>query len=251
MATPVPQYIEDRIRRPTPGDSHVVTGSTPVVAFGNERVARVATLGLNPSRVEFIDRDGKLLDGARRRLATLASLGVENLSSASHGTVSQVLEDCNGYFHRQPYRQWFDQFIPCLTACGASYYDDSACHLDLVQWATDPTWARLQPAKIRKRLISEDAAFLAAQLQNENIRVLLVNGNAVWTELERSMPLQHTCNDPYTIVGLSRQPVRVMRATLFDRVKVVGWSTNLQSSFGVTKTLREELPRRVATLIAP
>ena len=32
---------------------HVIAGSTPVVAFGDVRRARVATLGLNPSRAEF------------------------------------------------------------------------------------------------------------------------------------------------------------------------------------------------------
>ena len=35
--------------------------STPVVAFGNARVARVATLGLNPSCIEFLNRAGQEL----------------------------------------------------------------------------------------------------------------------------------------------------------------------------------------------
>ena len=48
-----PGYVEDRIRRPAPERCFVVPASTPVVAFGNPGVARVATLGLNPSRIEF------------------------------------------------------------------------------------------------------------------------------------------------------------------------------------------------------
>lgn len=54
----VPDYIEQRIRRPVPADSCVVPGSTPVVAFGDARAATVATLGLNPSRKEFLDEIG-------------------------------------------------------------------------------------------------------------------------------------------------------------------------------------------------
>ena len=48
----IPDYIEQRIRRPIPSDTYVVPGSTPVVAFGNALTATVATLGINPSRAE-------------------------------------------------------------------------------------------------------------------------------------------------------------------------------------------------------
>jgi hypothetical protein len=51
---PIPDYIKKRIDRPTPTDACVVLESTPVVSFGDASKARVATLGLNPSRREFI-----------------------------------------------------------------------------------------------------------------------------------------------------------------------------------------------------
>ena len=88
----VPGYVEARIRRPPPEDCRVVVGSTPVVAFGDPRRSRVATLGLNPSRIEFevkesnsmgpkTVRDGPLAHGRaahrrapRRRRARLAAL---------------------------------------------------------------------------------------------------------------------------------------------------------------------------------
>ena len=176
----IPAYIEARIRRQPPEWAYVVAGSTPVLAFGEARAARVATLGLNPSRLESIDKAGVVLEGEKRRLATHASPGSFDLANASSLAVSNVLEDCNQYFHRQPYRRWFNKLeTPILSACTASYYDGTACHLDLVQWATDPTWAKL-PSSVRKRLITEDAAFLISQLQNESIRLLLVNGASVW-----------------------------------------------------------------------
>ena len=73
-----------------------------------------------------------------------------SLPLPSRSWLTKVLDDCNGYFQRNPYRRWFDQFHPVLTACGASYYDGSACHLDLVQWATDP--ARQAPQRAQARL---------------------------------------------------------------------------------------------------
>ena len=115
----IPRYIDDRIRRPFPPDLCVVRGSTPVVAFGNCQSARAATLGLNPSRIEFVDERGVLLKGQKRRLATHESLGMSDLSRAPHETVLQVLEECNTYFQRQPYRQWFDKLEPLLAAVKA------------------------------------------------------------------------------------------------------------------------------------
>ena len=46
-------YVERRITQTPPGDCCVVPGSTPVISFGDVRTARVATVGINPSFVEF------------------------------------------------------------------------------------------------------------------------------------------------------------------------------------------------------
>jgi hypothetical protein len=82
-----------------------------------------------------------------------------------------VLEECNQYFDNRPY-DWFDDFSPILEAFNTSYYDRTACHLDLVQWATDPVWSKIafrgengtvdrqKSEEIRNKLIKDDAAFL-------------------------------------------------------------------------------------------
>jgi hypothetical protein len=210
------------------------------------RSAHVATLGLNPSRIEFVDNGGYLLMREQRRLATQSSLGISNLCDATAEAVDQVLEDCNQYFQRRPYRRWFDQLLPALKVCRASYYDGTACHLDLVQWATDPTWGKLK-LPIRERLIAEDAAFLESQLQNENIRLLLVNGGGVWTQLKKAMRKDLVVNHQGIIdAGLAFHPTCLYSGRLFGKIDVIAWSTNLQSSPGVTTLLREEeLPRRI------
>jgi hypothetical protein len=72
----------DCIRRSAPEGAYVVPGSTPVLAFGDARTARVATLGLNPSRIEFTDEAGVFLQGNRRRLTTHPSLAFSDLADA-------------------------------------------------------------------------------------------------------------------------------------------------------------------------
>jgi hypothetical protein len=238
----IPAYIEARIRRTPPPGCCIVPGSTPVVSFGNAQTATVATLGLNPSRLEFLDDDGSELTGDVRRLATHSSLGTADLSTAPADAVAQVLADCNSYFQRRPYR-WFNRLRPMLETCGASFDDGTACHLDLVQWATDPTWGKLRPASTRKQLLAEDAAFLAEQLKNERLRLIMVNGMAVIRELRRTLAPDLDELEP--IVGYAHVDTRLFAGSVFGRVRVIGWSTNLQSSFGVTTELREELANRI------
>jgi hypothetical protein len=123
--------------------AEVVCGTTPVLSFGDLRHAEVATLGINPSWREFVE-DGRLLAGPHRRLATLESLGAQSTSLLTQQHVLTVVEACASYFHRNPYRRWFDPLDKILQAAlGVSYYGGRACHLDLVQWATDPVWGEL------------------------------------------------------------------------------------------------------------
>lgn len=247
MHDSLPDYIVCRVRRGAPLNCDVVPGSTPVLSFGNARFASTATLGLNPSRREFLDDNGAELTGSSRRLATLYSLGLEDLSRASEEAIRQVVEDCSAYFQRKPYQPWFDQLESVLRAAGASYYDLSACHLDLVQWATDPTWSRL-PRSVREQLLVADGGFLLQQLRNEHIRLLLVNGMTPVRQLKRLASLTLVEQHPLSVC--SYQPTRLFVGNLFDRILVVGWSTNLQSSFGVTNELRRRLAERVADIVA-
>ncbi len=159
--------------------------------------------------------------------------------------ISQVLRDCDTYFERNPYRRWFDQLEPILSQCGASYYDGTACHLDLVQWATDPTWNRL-PNEIQRGLLASDVRFLVEQLDRENIRLLLLNGRGVIDQLRDNAHAELV--EVSELSGLARISCRLFVGTFFGRIKIVGWSTNIQSSFGVTRELREEIARRVGLL---
>jgi hypothetical protein len=243
----IPPYIEERLRRPPPPGMCIVPGSTPVLSFGSLSSATFATLGLNPSRDEFLDGGGGELRGADRRLATLASLATTDLSAAPPDALLQIVDDCKMYFGRKPYRRWFDQLEYILAGCGASYYKDgSACHLDLIQWATDPTWSGLDPG-VRSILLRADAPFLAKQLSNSQVQVLLINGKAVVEQFQESFNVLLADEPP---IALDRKSAKsdFRSGKLFDRIGVIGWTTNLQSSHGVTSEFRATLRDRVGTL---
>src|SRR5579862_2880502 len=120
----VPDYIAARIKQSPPAGARVVPGSTPVVAFGDVRHARIATLGWNPSKLEFLDATGRLLNGDTRRLETRTSLKDKSLLESAE-VVRQVFDGCNRYFQRRPYRRWFDVLEKVLKQIDASYYNGS------------------------------------------------------------------------------------------------------------------------------
>lgn len=177
--TSLPEYAVQMVRRLPPQQAPVVAGSTPVVAFGDPSGAGVATLGINPSANEFL-KGGRLLADADRRLATLPSLRAERLDELSDAQVAEVVEDCAAYFQRRPYRRWFDPLNDLIRAgTGASYYDGSACHLDVVQWATLPIWGGIPEPSVRSALLEDGVPHLQAQLAGEHVRLVLLNGRQV------------------------------------------------------------------------
>lgn len=233
-------YLIEMARRLRPSDCLIVTGSTPVVSFGDITTSRVATLGINPSDREFVD-NGKLLEGDTRRLETLESLKAKDSEILTAEQAQTLLSGCYGYFKTgNAYGNWFDILDQVINSgLGVSYYDDSACHLDLVQWATSTKWASLSKS-IQIQLLDEGTRHLHDQLNNERITHVIVNGRAVWNELTRSEFLK------FEEVGTIRYGSRRTPSKLFvgfsGETKFLGWTANLQSGFGARDlTFRREL----------
>ena len=180
MVAPVPQVVAERIRRPVPAGLSVLPGSLPVVSFGDPNAATVATLSLNPSWLEFLSASGAWLLGSERRLASLVSLGVDDPRHLDDAQVAQIVAESNAYFRGLNwYRGWFRWLESLLQESQAgSYLDGSACHLDLVQWATKPAQGELS-ASVWERLVEQDREFLHWQLGNSNVAVVLLNGASV------------------------------------------------------------------------
>jgi hypothetical protein len=224
-----PDYLIERARQAPPEHCRVVAGTTPVVSFGDPVRPAVATLGINPSKAEFLDDHGGLLAGPQRRLATLASLGVSGYGDVDAAQGSAIVDECAGYFRKRPYR-WFRPLDQILRdGADVSYFDGTACHLDLVQWATCPLWSELDDS-IRARLLEADKEFLVRQLQQECYRLIVVNGRTVMDWVERAGLAS------WKKVGQLRGPPSVdLCVSAADGPRFVGWSCNLQSQPGAPR----------------
>ncbi len=231
--------------RTTPAVVSIVERSTPVLSFGDALRADVATLGINPSRQEFYSTEGELLIGAQRRLATTDSLGITAGQPLTEDQGRRVVAESNDYFARNPYN-WFNPLEALLnTAASASYYDRSACHLDLVQWATDPVWGKLTDRGAAALLLEEGRLHLETLLARSNVHLVLLNGATVVEQLQN--------------IGLARlrEVKKIAKGNTTCRLLVgeghginyVGWSTNLQTSFGVPNEFKQRLAGEVKELV--
>lgn len=231
--------VAERIRRPIPRDLSVLPESLPVVSFGDPDRAVAATLSLNPSWREFETPDGAWLSGSQRRLASLISLGAVDPRELDDEQVATVVAESDSYFHGPNwYRGWFHWLESMLNASGAgSYFDGTACHLDLVQWATKPAQGDL-PADIWRRLVGEDRDFLRWQLANTNVRVLLLNGASAVQWLEEAGLVDEFESDVISYdTRNGGAKLRVYRANA-DGVEVLGWNRPLAGALSADGRLK-------------
>jgi len=223
-----------------------LAGSTPVIAFGDCFTSTVATLGINPSRQEYTSANGEWLRDAKRRLSTSESVGVASFVDATDEQVEQVVNDCVHYFERNPYRRWFDQLDRVLRdATSTSYYDGSACHLDLVQWATDPVWGQIRDRAVRETLLEADRDFLGTQLAAEQIQTVLINGNAVMQVVADALDVHFERQEDAKAGELSSGIYLAEHAS----TTFVAWSKNFQSSRPMTRALKDAIAGRVSEVL--
>jgi len=115
-----------------------------------------------------------------------------------------------------------------------------------VQWATAPVWGKL-PEGVKQGLLKEGLPHLRNQLKFGKIRLVFLNGRQVLEQV--------------AAVGLARLKssdtlrVGTLACSLYsgegEGVQFIGWSTNLQSSFGVTLEFRSQLGRWLASARIP
>lgn len=237
-----------RLEDPLLLNSTVIGWSSPVLAFGDISISKIATVGLNPSDREFVDERGNELDGSKRRFHTLKSLKLKRWSDAESVHFNLIAKQCKEYFIGNPYDVWFKRLDYLISGADVSYYFPSseACHLDLIPYATKKKWADLTSAQ-RKTLLTESKDSLGIALRDSSIKFLILNGQTVVdvfeqladTELKKRemkewiLPRKSGKN----VVGYSYagQISSLSGVRLPRQVKVLGFNHNIQSSFGVTK----------------
>ena len=175
------------------------------------------------------------------------SLGKGEASQLTDAEVQAVAEACRDYFQGNWYRGWFGWLEKLLVDSETgSYLDGSACHLDLVQWATDPAQADL-PADEWAALVAADLPFLRWQLDTSEVDIVLVNGAGVVTGVQQAGLV-----DQFESVVLDRPEgcrsrLKVHRAVVDGRL-YLGW--NLPVVQGLLPIQRQQLATWVREHVA-
>lgn len=232
----------------------VIAWACPVLFFGDLAVARVATVGINPSNREFLDVDGVELHGTAQRLPTLESLGLFRWAHADARHLREIALACRRYFRHNPYDRWFGVLEQVLAPAGMSFYGPvpSACHLDLVPYATLEKWSGLTSAE-RDALLQASSDILGLLLRESHIDVLVLNGRSVVRQFEQLSPgrLEEKAISDWQLTrrGAPLVPGIAYRGTvsaignvaLGRTVRILGYNHNLQSSFGVTAAVKAKI----------
>lgn len=229
-------------------DLGAIPWASPVMMFGRLGTSRVATLGLNPSNLEFVDARGAQLQDPLHRFETLSTLHLHSWAHAAKEHIERVWSACDMYFSRRPYNGWFKPLDRVVNRLNVSYYDawSPACHLDLVPFATIQKWSSLAP-EVKQRLLELGAGTLVRSIATSPIRVLVLNGAMVVRTFERILnePLEIISMPAWTLGRNGTSPVQGVAyrgmvtklggMDLGRKLLVLGFNHNIQSSFGVTR----------------
>lgn len=226
-----------------------VPNSLPVLFFGDLFNARVATVGLNPSDQEYLDRYGIELDGAARRFETLTSLGAANRSVLTDKQCDRAIQTMQMYYRPgKPIYAWFRSLDRVACALGFKYEQGEVAHLDLAQEATYPTWSGLSKASPAEfeALRRTDLPFLRWQLETFPLEVVICNGRTVLEEVVRLVGGQITKEGK-----LKRITWRVGTATIDNRrIGLAGWNIPLARPTGLGADGEQELGRILRSHLA-
>jgi hypothetical protein len=226
--------------------------------FGALSRSRVATLGLNPSNLEFVDRNGDQLQHDQRRFHSLSSLGLRRWEDARPRDLESVWNLCETYFQRNPYDGWFKRLNKIVSGLGLSYYDafQPVCHLDLVPYATADKWSILTKLQ-RQELGAIGAVSLVQLLRASDLRVLVLNGMSVVREFSRLLGVSLTREEMHMwLLPNSKNGVKgyaydarissIHGQTLNRELMILGYNHNIQSSYGVTNLVITEIANWIA-----
>ncbi len=238
----------DRLDSDAIASTGVIPWGCPIPVFGDLTTARLATLGLNPSNKEFIDDSGNELEGSARRFHTLASLNLDTWAAADATHLRFIMDSWQHYFSANPYDRWFKRLDEVISGTGTSYYDASlsACHLDLIPYATSRKWGELGATE-RSILAAYSGDVLGLLMRDSPLRVLILNGRSVVDQFEivanvtlqrramSSWSLMRTAGNPVPGIAYSGRITTFSDVDLRHEILVLGYNHNIQSSFGVTR----------------
>ena len=244
------------------GRTDVIPWSCPVPVFGDLSNSMVATIGINPSSREFLDNRGNELHGTLRRFHTLRSLGLECWTEADSRHLELIMESYRLYFVNNPYDTWFRRLDAILASSGISYYSKQfkACHLDLVPFATSRKWTSLTGQQ-RSELMEVSRESIRTMVRESTLKILILNGSSVVKAFEamagysfereviRSWSLARKSGMDVMGVAYTGTLDEIDGLKLERNVSLLGFNHNLQSSFGVTDDVIEQIREWIGWMI--
>lgn len=241
----IEERVIERVMSPFPTISQLVSGSTPVVSFGNPGLAKIITIGINPSSNEFqvSGKSKKLLSPGKKRLVDLETLGIDNPMSLNRDQAIQVINGCYNYFdtnNRNPYMTWFKHLNDNINKhFGINYLDGSAAHLDLVQWATDPVWGGIASDEIKSQLLESDSDFLRYQIGIKKFDIVFMNGREVTEQLVKTKIVEVTLTKAtaYQTKSNKTRPLEFFKGTTSNGSLALGWSKPFPGHYIASQSL--------------
>jgi len=231
-------------------DTDIISWACPIPFFGDISRAKIATLGINPSNLEFVDDNGEELKTVARRFQNLHSLNLNTWEEIHEDHLSSIIKDCTNYFNHNPYDRWFKRLDYLISGTSYSYYFPSgeACHLDLVPFATKSKWSTLSGIE-QKLLLDKSTPILFLMLESFHIDTLILNGQSVVNQfqkvtnciLNKESKAQWNLNREggNDVLGFSYQGI--LKRIDNKPIKILGFNHNIQSSFGVTKEVQNSI----------
>jgi hypothetical protein len=231
-------FLVRRIQEPMPAGAPIVPVSFPVTSFGSPQRAHVATIGINPSSSEFHSKGSIPLAPEKKRFVDREVIGLAPHAVPNDEQARRILEGNHNYFTTGNAYKWFDAMQAwVLDPLGVSYANGSAAHLDLVQWATDPVWDRIDDAGAKSALLEKDREFLRDLLGHGEFRLIVLNGATVLKSLRETGLFSPSETEKVSFVTPSgrNMSVKFTVGTVHD-IPAIGWSANIPDSHCGNKT---------------
>jgi hypothetical protein len=233
------QMLNQRIIQKIDQYLPITKQTTPIPYFGNYNKANACTISINPSDREFCDKNGSILNNDKERLCSRKRLQKKDNEELTIKEANIILGYCDNYFHKRPYRLWFDKYEKFLQIFGYSYYEDQVVHLDLVQWATTPFWGKIDD-KVKNQLLTKDLPFLKSMLE-KNFEYIFLNGKTVVAKVSKHLNILLYSE----LVKVNQHLNTTVYFGNYKDTKVLGWSTYLQSKNAGGYEQIQELARKI------
>lgn len=237
---------------------YIIKIGSPILYFGNIHQAKVATLGINPSDKEFFNNDKDELSGDVRRFHTLNSLGLNSWSDITEDDYYKIIKTFDNYFINNPYNVWFKQLDYIMSGCDISYYFPyrNAIHLDLSPIATYYKWSDI-PNHIRKIMLDSGIDTLTQLIERSHIKTIILNGHTIikYVEALSNIHFEPILNNSLDIprsngrvkgIVYKQHISRIGNKPLGREITLLGYNHNLQSSFGISKQIKDNIKQWLA-----